>query len=246
MNIKEIGKIARTEFFRRFAMIAVLGYAGATAMPGTASAITIAGNQTVNWANAFVLQDVTTSATGGPVENPLVLVGFNPQPEPPAGPDTVLNNSTPNMPELGLTGVNNPQTFRLLFAIGAPTGKFAISSSTDATANGLSLTVTGPNGSYMIDFGFRTSSMGGISDPGSLVGFNPQPEPPAGPADSAVFGMDFQFTSLSDAFVSLQVTGPGGNSLTFRQVPEPAALAIFLVGLAGLGLMKRGQSRPAP
>jgi hypothetical protein len=190
----------------------------------------------VDWSDSFALR-----STGG-VEDPRVIFGFNPQPDPPVGaaPHPQLDLSNGAAPAIGLTGVNNPQTFRMLFSIGAASGLFRFRDATSPTDDfgALTMVFTGPAGNYLVEFGFTTSSSG-VVDLASTVGFNPQPDPPLGAPGSASYGLDFSFTSLSDAFVSVRVTDPGGVQLTFVPAPEPAALAVFGLGLAGLGYFRR-------
>lgn len=84
----------------------------------------------------------------------------------------------------------------------------------------------------------------GIVDSSSVVGFNPQPEPP-GIADAGVFGMSFDFTALSEPTVALSVLDAQGNTISFSEVrvPEPPALTLFGLGLLALGAARWRQRR---
>ncbi len=183
-----------------------------------------------DWDNAFALR-----TSGGP-SNPGVLVGFNPQPEPPLR--TILGLQNPFAPTYTTDDVVD-QPFRVLFAMSGPdiffeqliapnASGFAITAVDKATKLDL----------FNIFFSFTTSS-GGFLDPASVVGFNPQPEPPL--AGFVGLGFDLEFTSNSTATMTLQIQDIQGNDLNFAVIPLPAALPLFLTGLAGLGLLRRRQ-----
>lgn len=184
----------------------------------------------------------------GPLgDDPRVIVGFNPQPEPPRVFDSFLDLSTPSQPTLVRRGDFAPGTaFDLVLAIGGSGDgltllpKFDGGIPTGGVAT-LGFDVIGPGGhdlfDVFVDFG---SSSGGVLDGFSAVAFNPQPEPPAARfgADSD-FGVSFTFTSFSDTWVRLRVFDLQGNALQFSAVPAPATLALAGLALAGLGLRRR-------
>ena len=192
------------------------------------------------WDQAYLLQG------SGPVVNPAVLVGFNPQPEPP-GDRPVLNLADPAAPQLIRPNRHNgptaPQVFDPFLAIGLPAvqlnfrAALAVDPLSPSTLHAQALR---PTGSSMFDiFLDISSSSGGVLDPGSLVGFNPQPEPPGDFSLGDAFGASFSITALSDAIVGLRVLDTSGNQLIFSEVQEPATLVLFGFGLAALGLRRR-------
>jgi hypothetical protein len=183
----------------------------------------------VNWSHAAELQ-----GTGG-VENPVVKLGFNPQPEPQGhtGPRVDLTN--PMMPVF-ITPTGEEPDFRIFFAI-ANLEDLRISAPGLPDSSGHFefevLYVSSSNKAYDVLFDITTSS-GGVPDETNWVGFNPQPEPP-GLDGAGMAGFDFPFTSYSDATLSMQVRDSTGNNLTFT--PEPATVA--LLGLGSLVLLRK-------
>jgi hypothetical protein len=201
----------------------------------------------VPWLQAFEL------AGSGGLVNPGVLVGFNPQPEPPARiaelsfaanpmpdlypPDPILTLRDQSQTE------GDPQLFDVFLALGVPMVDLSFSAPVIAAGvPGVRTEARTSSGDLMFQILLDlSSSSGGIVDPASLVGFNPQPEPPAG-YGSGVFGMSFAMTSLSDVMLRLQVFDADGNPIALRAVPEPPALAAL--GLALLAL-QRWRRRPS-
>jgi hypothetical protein len=176
------------------------------------------------------------STTGGFV-NPEVLVGFNPQPDPPgdnASPD-LTNPLDPSITQPG-TG-----TFTILFGMKGPTGDpFSFNATGAPNSDGVyQFFVTGDGSVFKVSF-----DIGGFN--GSWVGFNPQPDPPG-------FGGSFVgFAFQGDASLqwnvqegSLDTNGDfvSQGPLGFALVPEPAAVSILGLGLAGIGLARRKAGR---
>jgi len=198
----------------------------------------------VPWHQAFAL------AGSGGVINPGVLVGFNPQPEPPAritelsflsrDPIMILRDQT--NPERGL------QLFDLFLGLGAPhvTMSFTMPQVVPSAA-GLSTVHTrasSAGGDVVFDVFFDIwSSSGGLLEPGTLVGFNPQPEPPG--ALTGRIGMSFGIDSLSDAMVRLRMFDGQGNPIRFDAVPEPAGLALLGLSLL-IVAQRRASNRQLP
>lgn len=214
-----------------------LGLLIAIAVAGFAAPSARAGVEPSPFIDAFNLR-----TTGG-LTNPGVLVGFNPQPEPPLA--TILGLSNPLAPTFTTDEVSAPTTFQVLFALSTPSSIFFEQlSAPDANGFGISaVEVATKVVLFNILFSFTTSS-GGFLDPGSVVGFNPQPEPPLSGFVEGI-GFDLELTSLSTATMTLQIQDADGNTLNFSEapaaIPLPAALPLFLTGLAGLGIMRRRQ-----
>lgn len=140
----------------------------------------------VDWSNSFLLQ-------GTGFENPLVRVGFNPQPDPPFPPDLFLDDPTRPRLTVPTGGIS---TFQILFAI-SDTGPLSIRAgvppiSVPDPSGHFEFQVLNPSGDAVFDVFFdMTTSSGGVPDRSSWVGFNPQPDPPGLPAGAGAIGFDF-------------------------------------------------------
>ncbi len=193
----------------------------------------------VDWSDSILFQ-----ARGG-LENPLVAVAFNPQPEPPAygGTQTSQENGVAVMTA---PNVDNPQMFQLLLSInlgsaagGPQNANVFYPPDPIAPFPSLQYSIATSLGTVLVDLDFSTSS-GGIGSDVDAVAFNPQPEPPAfSSGQSSSFGLEFAFTALSDATVRIGLTLENGEQLHLTQVPEPAALVLFTAGLVFVAMSRR-------
>ena len=187
----------------------------------------------------------TVGLRGNGTHDPLILVGFAPQsllhpPEP------GLSLDRPVAP-LFSAATGGESRFRILFSIGIDAGPLRLIEGADPDENGhYTMRASGDSGVPLFDIGFDVTTTTGVPAPGTWVGFNPQPEPPASPLhppDPGYIGFDFTYTSLSTAYLSLQVTEVGGRAVSFTLIPEPAALVLFATGIA-LTITGRQRGRP--
>ena len=153
--------------------------------------------------------------SGGPI-NPGVLVGFNPQPDPPGDvliPTISLRN--PFAPMITHLAASEGWQFQLAF------------------------TGLGDGGAHLLP---DAPNADGV-DPASWVGFNPQPDPPgnflagqfnfATPGDPFMgFSLTIDGTPISFAFVD------GGG------VPEPAEWVLLIAGFGLVGVILRRRREP--
>jgi len=178
-----------------------------------------------------------------------VLVGFDPQPEPPADARAVLDLSDRTAPLLILREQSNPpgglQLFDFFLAVdvGQTIAIIPCVLPSDLEPR-LELevradTATGPI-LFEIFADFSTSS-GGLVDPGSVVGFDPQPDPPG--EFGARFGLTLAFDRLSDVQVRFSMAALDGAPLAFTQVPEPSAVALLGLGVAACAASRRRSAR---
>jgi len=173
----------------------------------------------------------------GPVD-PAVLVGFNPQPEPPGNVNAVsLRN--PVDPSITLPGRGS---FTVLFGMHGPTpgDPYSIAPGIftdhgDGTAD-YQFAVTGDGSVFQASFDI--SGYGG-----GWVGFNPQPDPPG---DFGLGSVGFVFDGDPMLTWHIDAPLPGGNEfapLRFREVPEPAGLGLLLLGAGAVMRLRRSPRR---
>lgn len=210
----------------------------------TLSVAPLATAASVDWSEAFALQ-----ARGAGLD-PAVLVGFDPQPEPPVAARAALDLADRTAPMLVLRDQSNPpgalQLFDFFFAFDVP-GQAITMVPCFLPSDRLpqleleirSDTATGPL-LFTLVADFSTSS-GGLVDPASVVGFDPQPEPPG--AYGARFGVTLAFDKLSDVQVRFSVSPADGPPLALTQVPEPSAFALLGVGVAACAASRRRNVR---
>jgi PEP-CTERM motif len=163
----------------------------------------------------------------GPV-NPAVIVGFNPQPDPPGFGD-VVDLRNPMDPSIAFRTVS-PVTTTILFGMhgASPSDGYAISpglftDNRDGTASYV-FAEAGDGSVFKVTF-----DISGFT--GGWSSFNPQPDPPGD--NGFVFVGDPMFTWHID----LQLANGGLAPLAF--VPEPASLGILLMGLGTLIGLRR-------
>jgi hypothetical protein len=194
----------------------------------------------IDWSEAFALQ-----ARGAGLD-PAVLVGFDPQPEPPVAARAALDLADRTSPVLVLRDQSNPsgglQVFDFFLAFDVPGQAIAIvpcflpsDRLPQLELEVRSDTATGPL-LFTLVADFSTSS-GGLVDPGSVVGFDPQPDPPG--AFGARFGLTLAFDKLSDVQVRFSMLPADGPPLAFAQVPEPGAAALLGLGIVAIGTLRR-------
>ena len=129
------------------------------------------------------------------VENPEVLVGFNPQPDPPGAPATIVSYEK-GVPVFGARTAKN--RFAFTFAVrGAKGTPYRITYPPGPCKDGVChATANGPAGSF--DIALEIGSTVGVLNEEEIHGFNPQPDPP-GFQDAAV--LEFSIVNESNATV---------------------------------------------
>ena len=226
----------------RMALGTALAAAGLMACAGAANASKAGAQQFApNYTFADGAKGFALTTSGGPI-NPGVIVGFNPQPDPPGDGDdgaliALLNPADPLLfsPSVGgsfsfLIGLLMPGDGSVLPLPDAPgrDGKTSERFILDGHLFEIGLAFTGPT----------------QIDPGSWVAFNPQPDPPGD-----VLGGAFSFLPnvVGDPFMGFNIS-IDGSALDFALapgVPEPSAWALMLLGFGGLGAALRSRPRTA-
>jgi hypothetical protein len=211
------GVMSRKGFARA---VILAGFAVAVVVPAGAASISLPNYTLPDGSHGFAL-----STHGGPI-NPGVIVGFNPQPDPPAIP-TALSLADPSHPvfvspgpctvdkcgyeiEMSFLGFGNAM-------LGLPPTPENGSTSFNFTFGDhiivVDMSLAGPPGSSLVDW----------------VAFNPQPDPPA-----TWFASKFNFQGPGDPLMTFEMFVDGAPLRLTLGVPEPASWALMLIGFVGV------------
>jgi hypothetical protein len=167
--------------------------------------------------------------------NPGVLVGFNPQPDPP-GDNTMIGLGNPGDPEL-----NNPANggaFNFLIALldlgdGSVIPGNPIEPPNSDGFTGFRTFVGGHDISVGLQFG------GSPIESFSWGSFNPQPDPPGDWIGGSV-------GFAGDPFMRLRMSVDGTpETFTLAGTPEPGTWALMLLGFGAAGAALRARRRAA-
>lgn len=174
--------------------------------------------------------DLHVFATSGPAPvNPGVIVGFNPQPDPPGFGDRV-DLANPMDPSITFS-VGGPTTTTILFGMhgAGPSDPYSpspgvFSSDEDLQTASYVFDETGDGSVFQVTF-----NISGFT--GAWSSFNPQPDPPG----------DFGFSFTGDPMLTVQVdyVEPSGGLAPLSFVPEPAGPGLLLIGAAALVGLRR-------
>lgn len=191
----------------------------------------------VNYSFGHNMPGFTLSSHGGPI-NPGVLVGFNPQPDPPGdvGRPTI-DLSDPFAPVI--TNPAESEGWRFLLALTGFGDGSVIPLPAFSRDGKLSTRTLLGDHVFLIGLLFGP----GIVDQASLVGFNPQPDPPGD-----VLAGAFNFQGPADPFMAFSISVDGTPlSFTYANggVPEPAEWVLMIVGFGLVGAaMRHRQNAP--
>jgi hypothetical protein len=189
----------------------------------------LAEDVVVDWEHTFWLE-----GSGSPYENPVIRVGFNPQPEPPGAQWATLDLRPAEFILAGTVDEGPADGMRILFGV--------------CNVDPLCINATGEPAEGQYEFEVTDSAAGKVfdvcfemgTDSGGLTtdwyGFNPQPEPP-GLDQAAAIGFDFQFDSYSRLWLQCQVLDRDADPISFRLIPEPTTLALLALG--GIAVLRR-------
>ncbi len=186
-------------------------------------------------------------STAGGTVNPGVLVGFNPQPEPP-GDVTRLNLRDPTQP---LFVAPSGGSYIVTVSLFPGTPSLLLPAVPEPGRTGMTQTFCDGSVSVMCDGSVFVLSLG-LFGPGGVIdwaAFNPQPDPPGvflsysfsfSPPPIAAFALDLPATFALSIMED-------GVPLTFAVAPEAETWVLMGLGFGSLGLLgwRRSRARPA-
>jgi len=175
--------------------------------------------------------DLHYFATSGPGPvNPGVILGFNPQPDPPGFVDRV-NLEHPMDPRIAFGGYAGITTILFNMHGASMSDPYSMGAGTFTDLGGRLVTYMfdemGDGATYQVTF-----DISGYD--GGWTSFNPRPDPPG--------DIGFAFTGVStDPGVSMQIAYvlPSGGLVPLSFIPEPAGLGLLLMGAATLIGLRR-------
>ncbi len=165
--------------------------------------------------------------TSGGITNPGVLVGFNPQPDPPGVPTVTADLRDPTSPVFDQT--SQATTYLVTVSLLLPgTPSLLLPADVILGRDGVARVTCDGSVTQACDGSvFQFSLAFPADDVTSWSSVNPQPDPP---------GLYFRYlaTFSGEPTFSLSIMD-GGNPLTFSPVPEPATWGLMAVGFVSLG-----------
>jgi hypothetical protein len=180
--------------------------------------------------NAFLpaVQNSNPAANG--FLSPEVLVGFNPQPDPPGTPPTFLSLTDPTAPLFTNLSPGVSYAFIISFINFVPPDPCDMTLPTPNSDGRTGFSCSGVIGTVAnsLDAALTFTGPGGVVD---WVSFNPQPDPPGD-----VVAYDVTFAGDASVAVSISVNG---TPLDFDLVPEPGTMSLFGTALIGLAAWRR-------
>lgn len=169
---------------------------------------------------------------------PAVLVAFNPQPDPPGSPETLLSLTDRTMPMFTNNSTGLAYTFEMSFLNLLPGGCDPTNIPAPNSDGKTSFSCTGTLGNeanVTVDVALTFEGPGGVVD---WVAFNPQPDPPG---DAGAYDVTFQGATGenagADPFTIMAIT-VNGTPADFN-LPEPGTLSLFGTALIGLAAWRR-------